>query len=146
MDSQTAVGLREQIDLARAEAGQEPLPGAAPAAATGGLRVTIALDPSLPPPAGATLFVIARQAGGPPMPVAVEKIAAPKFPLEVVLDDSDSPMPTMRLSALKQVEVIARLSSTGDATPQPGDPESRALPVSLPAKAPVALTIDHARD
>jgi hypothetical protein len=43
------------------------------------------------------------------------------------------------------VELVARLCASGDATPQPGDLESPALPVSLPAAAAVELRIDHAR-
>jgi cytochrome c-type biogenesis protein CcmH len=144
VDSATAAGLREQIDQARADAGLPPLPAAAPK--TGGITVKVALDPSLKLPAGATLFVIARQPGGPPMPVAAEKIADPRFPLEVTLDDADSPMPTLKLSALAKVELIARLSTSGDATPRAGDLESPAHTVTQPAAAAVELTLDHARD
>lgn len=144
VDSATATGLREQINLARADAGMEPL--AAPAPQAGGLTVKVRLDPALTLPPGATLFVLARQPGGPPMPVAAEKIDKPSFPLEVVLDDNDSPMPTLKLSSLQKVELVARVSASGDATPQAGDLESKALPVSLPASAPVELTLDHARD
>jgi cytochrome c-type biogenesis protein CcmH len=144
VDSQTAAGLLEQINKARADAGMPALP--APAPKTGGVTVRIALDPALQLPPGATLFVIARQPGGPPMPVAAEKIANPGLPLEVVLDDADSPMPTLKLSSLAKVELIARLSTTGDATPQAGDLESRATTLTLPAKAPVTLLLDHARD
>lgn len=148
VDAKTAPGLREQINLARADAGLPPLPEpAASTAAKSALRVRIAIDPALGAlPANATLFVIARQAGGPPMPVAVEKVVSPRLPLEITLDDSDSPMPTHPLSALSQVEVVARLSASGDATPRAGDLESVARPVSLPATAPVELTLDHARD
>ena len=55
----------------------------------------------------ATVFVIARVPGGPPMPVAVERHALQDLPLAVVLDDGDSPMPTQKLSALGEVEGAA---------------------------------------
>jgi cytochrome c-type biogenesis protein CcmH len=147
VDSKTAVGLREQIDLARAEAGMEPLPApvASTAASSASLTVKVALDPSLKLPPGATLFVIARQAGGPPMPVAAKKIVTPVFPLEVVLDDADSLMPTAKLSSLQKVELLARLSASGDATPQRGDLESSAMTVRFPGDAPVELVIDRVR-
>ncbi|HEY0662230.1 MAG TPA: tetratricopeptide repeat protein [Lysobacter sp.] len=129
VDPRTAASLREQIDAARRDAGLEPLPVPAVAPATDtGITVKVALAPALAAklPANATLFVIARQPKGPPMPVAVEKLAATGFPRTVTLDDGDSPMPTMKLSQLAQVEVTARVSASGDAIPHAGDFEATA--------------------
>jgi cytochrome c-type biogenesis protein CcmH len=155
VDAAASVPLRAQIDAARAEAGLPPLPAAAStststststaSAAQGGLKVKVTVTPELAAkiPPNASLFVIARQAGGPPMPVAVEKLAAADFPREVVLDDGDSPMPTMKLSQLDNVEVLARISGSGNAMPQPGDLEAKAKP-SGPSGA-VELVIDSIR-
>lgn len=144
----TAASLRTQIDSARAEAGLPALPAAAtaspasaPANAADSIRVKVALAPALLAklPANATVFVIARQAGGPPMPVAVEKLPARGFPIEVTLDDGDSPMPTLKLSQLDQVEVLARVSASGNATPQPGDFEARAIAAAKGASVDVLI-------
>ncbi|HEY5850957.1 MAG TPA: tetratricopeptide repeat protein [Lysobacter sp.] len=144
----TGESLREQINAARGEAGLPPLPAtAAPTqAATAGLKVKVALAPALAAklPAGASLFVIARQPGGPPMPVAVEKLAAANFPVEVTLDDGDSPMPTMKLSQLDRVEVLARVSVSGTAMPQAGDFEAVAKPAGKDAGT-IELLIDQVR-
>lgn len=148
VDPQTAVPLREQIDAARQAAGMPPLP-AAPAPATGpALAVQVRLDPKLAARVGpdASVFVIARMPGGPPMPVAVERHAVSELPLTASLDDRDSPMPSGRLSAQHEVEVVARISLAGNAMPQAGDLESAPVRVVLPAKAPVALAIDHVRE
>ena len=59
--------------------------------------------------------VIARAPDGPPMPVAVERHALQDLPLDLVLDDGDSAMPTAKLSALQEVEVFARISASGSA-------------------------------
>jgi cytochrome c-type biogenesis protein CcmH len=67
------------------------------------------------------------------------------LPFTASLDDADSPMPTQKLSALREVEVIARLSMSGDATPQPGDLESRPVRVRLPASEPVELVIGQGK-
>lgn len=130
VDAAAAEPLRAQIDAARKEAGLSPLPAPAASASTGGLKVRVAVAPALASrlPPNASLFVIARQPGGPPMPVAAEKRAARDFPLEVTLDDGDSPMPTLKLSQLERVEVLARISASGDATAQPGDLEAVAKP------------------
>ncbi|MNT62840.1 hypothetical protein D3C72_2006010 [compost metagenome] len=75
------------------------------------------------------------------MPVAVEKHRLADLPLRVTLDDADSPMPTQPLSALKEVEVFARLSASGQANRQQGDIDSPAVRVRLPHAEPVPLWI-----
>ena len=62
------------------------------------------------------------------------------------LDDGDSPMPTQKLSALQEVEVIARMSMGGDPMAQSGDLESPPVRVRLPAGAPIELIIGRVRE
>lgn len=145
VDARTAASLREQIDAARKDAGLPPLPAPAATASTGGLKVRVVLAPALAArlPADASLFVLARQPDGPPMPVAVEKLAARDFPIDVVLDDGDSPMPTLKLSQLQQVAVLARVSASGQAIAQPGDLASKPRTVSSDSKDTVEITIDQ---
>ena len=150
VDARTAAPLRAQIDAARGEAGLPPLPPAAPATTNATLlRVQVRLDPELAARvrlrADASVFVIARAPGGPPMPLAVEKHGVQELPFTASLDDGDSPMPTQKLSAMQEVEMVARLSTSGNAIPQAGDLESQPLRVKLPASEPLVLTIDHAR-
>lgn len=153
VDPATAATLRQQIDAARGEAGLPPLPAAAvepvaQAASANALTVKVALDPDFASRVRlrgeTTVFVIARIPGGPPMPVAVEKHTLQDLPLTLTLDDGDSPMPTQKLSALKEVELIARLSASGDPMRQEGDLESKAVRVTLPAAAPVELVLGGA--
>ena len=148
VDPQTAVPLREQIDAARKAAGLPPLPNAASPASGVAITVQVKLDPGLVSRVGpdASVFVLARMPGGPPMPVAVERHAATDLPLTATLDDRDSPMPTATLSSQREVELVARVSQAGTAMPQPGDLESTPVRIQLPAKAPVALTIDRVRE
>lgn len=162
VDAATAASLRVQIDQARAEAGLPPLPaagdaGIAAAGADAGtaaatphaLAVKVSLDPAFAERVrlrgDATVFVIARVPDGPPMPVAVERHALQDLPLQVLLDDADSPMPTQKLSALQEVEVLARVSASGSANRGEGDLESAAVRVTLPAAQPVDLVIGTAR-
>ncbi|MCW0391190.1 tetratricopeptide repeat protein [Xanthomonas sacchari] len=151
VDAATAAALRPQIDAARNAAGLPALPAdgatAQPdkAPATAGLTVAVSLDPAFAARVrlrgDASVFVIARVPGGPPMPVAVQKHPLQALPLRVTLSDADSPMPTQKLSQLKQVQVIARLSASGNAMRQEGDLESAPVTVTLPATAPVELVI-----
>jgi cytochrome c-type biogenesis protein CcmH len=147
VDTDTAASLRPQIDAARAAAGLPPLPAAARTNAQPGaghaLTVKVSLDPAFASRAraDASVFVIARRPGGPPMPVAVEKHGLRELPLTATLDDGDGPMPMQKLSALQEVEVFARLSASGNAMRQDGDIESRPVRVMLPAKQTVELVI-----
>lgn len=142
VDADTAATLREQINAARAEAGLPPLPTTA---GPGGLTVKVALDPDFAARVrlrgDAVVFVIARAPGGPPMPVAVEKHSLQQLPLTLTLDDGDSLMPTRKLSAMKEVELVARLSASGDATRQEGDLESAPVRTTLPTTTPVELVL-----
>jgi cytochrome c-type biogenesis protein CcmH len=145
VDAATARSLRVQIDGARSEAGLPPLPAQESASAAGSLTVKVSLDPDFASRVrlrgDASVFVIARIPGGPPMPVAVEKHTLQGLPLTLTLDDNDSLMPTRKLSELKEVELLARLSASGDATRQEGDLESAVVRVALPAAAPVELIL-----
>lgn len=149
VDAATAAGLRSEIDAARADAGLAPLPAAPAAAPATGLAVMVSLDPDFAARVrlrgDASVFVIARQAGGAPMPVAVEKRRVDELPFTAVLDDADGPMPTRKLSQLGEVEVVARLSASGNASRQDGDVESAPVRVSLPAQRPVQLVIGTSR-
>lgn len=152
VDARTAASLRPQIDAARAAADLPPLPvteETTPGQAASSLIVHVSLDPGLA--AGqtfgsdASVFVIARIPDGPPMPVAVERHSLRDLPLQLTLDDADSPMPTQKLLTLKQVELVARISISGNATRQEGDLESKPVRVTLPAQAPVELVIGESR-
>lgn len=146
-----AASLREQINLARSDAGMSalsppsPSPAPLPAPAAAAITVSVSLDPALAMryPDGASVFVIAKQPGGPPMPVAVEKLQPDTFPLQVTLDDGDSPMPTVKLSALDRVQLSARVSASGNAIAQPGDFESAPVLVEVVPGASAALLIDQ---
>jgi cytochrome c-type biogenesis protein CcmH len=145
LEPAAANALREQIAIAREKAGEPP--AAAPVAAaapTTAVNVSVTLGPGIDKsklPADATVFVIARMPGGPPMPVAVEKHRLADLPLRITLDDGDSPMPTAKLSSLDQVEIFARISASGQANRQQGDIDSPAVTVKLPHKATVDLTL-----
>ncbi len=150
----TAAALRPQIDAARADAELPPLPASADAslatdtpgkdapASGNALTIRVAVDPALAARMpGATVFVIARVPGGPPMPVAVERHRLAALPAAIGLDDADGPMPTQKLSALREVEVVARLSRSGDAMRGAGDVESAPVRVVLPARDTIELQL-----
>ncbi|GAA4864646.1 tetratricopeptide repeat protein [Luteimonas vadosa] len=148
VDEKTAASLRTQIDAARKDAGLPPMPSqepTAPETSKGTVRVRVSLEPGLAsrirPDGNASVFVIARIPGGPPMPVAVERHAVRDLPLDITLDDGDSPMPTRKLSDLDAVELVARLSLSGDAARGEGDLESSPIRITLPVAEPVSIVL-----
>ena len=100
-------------------------PKADPKAPTA-LRIegTVRLDPGRAAPAGgrATLYIVARSAGaggGPPL--AVKRIAGPKFPVSFSLGPGDVMMPGTAFEG--PLELSARLDRDGDPlTREPGEP------------------------
>ncbi len=109
------------------------------------LTVQVALDPKLKDkldPA-ATLFVFARAASGPPMPLAIQRLKASQLPLTVTLDDSMAMMPTMKLSLFPQVVVGARVSKSGNAMAQSGDLQVLSAPIDVHRSEPIELKIDQ---
>jgi cytochrome c-type biogenesis protein CcmH len=109
------------------------------------IRVKVALAEDLKAEAAPedALFVFARAAEGPPMPLAVVKKQVRDLPLEVELDDSMSMMPGMSLSSFERVVVGARISKSGKPTPSPGDLQGLTEPVAPQNGASYAVTVDR---
>ncbi len=91
-----------------------------------------------------TLFVFARETNGPPMPVAIVRATKKDLPFTFRLDDSNSMMPSRKLSDVGTVVIVARLSKSGQAMPQSGDLEGMSQPVK-PGTDGVTIVIDRER-
>jgi cytochrome c-type biogenesis protein CcmH len=89
-----------------------------------------------------TLFVFARAAQGPRMPLALMKRTVKDLPLEFALDDSMAMMPNLKLSNFSSVVIGARVSKAGDAMPASGDLQGFSQPVKV-GSAGVDVRIDQ---
>jgi cytochrome c-type biogenesis protein CcmH len=137
LKAQFPAGSEEAGQIARyiAEArGEAPTPEAPPAADAPNkrIRVKVTLAEVLKTQAAAddALFIFARAAEGPPMPLAVVRKQVRDLPAEVELDDSMSMMKGMNLSSFERIVIGARVSKTGKPTPSPGDLQGLSAPVA----------------
>ena len=153
-DSEDYRQIQANIDEARAHAGRggaklaESKPAqkqadAKPPAAAGALEGTVSLSPGIAAKAAPddTVFIFARAAEGPPMPLAVLRKKVRELPVQFALDDSMAMTPALRLSSFPRVVVGARVSKTGTATPQPGDLQGLSAPIASNTRG-VNIVID----
>lgn len=85
------------------------------------ISVDVELAETIALPATTTVFVYARAAQGPRMPLAIQRLTIADLPTRINLDDSMAMMPAMRLSMFDEIEVLARVSESGSPSPQAGD-------------------------
>ena len=90
-----------------------------------------------------TLFVYARALEGPPMPLALVRMNAANLPVRVTLDDTVAMIPGMTLSGMEQVEIVARISKSGQATMQAGDLYGSVQPVKTRGSNQVDIVISE---
>jgi cytochrome c-type biogenesis protein CcmH len=124
----------------------QPAPASSPPGAEGPhLTVKVELDAKLVAKAapGDTVFVYAKAASGPPMPLAVQRLRVEQLPATVTLTDGMGMLPNMKLSQFPQVIVGARISKSGNAIAQSGDLQTTSKPLAVTSTAPISLTIDQ---
>lgn len=115
----------------------EPAPGATSA---GRIAGTIALSPKLTVGPSDVLYVMAKKGKA---TLAVRRVDKPSFPFTFEISAGDAMM--MGGGSFEgPVDVVARLSRTGDAIPAKGDLEGVAKNLKVPSKN-VRLTIDSVR-
>jgi cytochrome c-type biogenesis protein CcmH len=122
-----------------------PETGAKPAPAKAGVKVKISLDPKVLAEAqpDEAVFIFARAAKGPPMPLAVIRKTVKDLPLEVTLDDSLAMRPGLEISNYDEVILGARISKSGQAMPQSGEWEGATSPIKPEPSKRYAVVIDH---
>ena len=115
------------VAQAPAQASSTSQQSAAGASTSGVVRLAGALAAQVAP--GDTVFVFARAAQGPRMPLAIIKRKAGDLPLAFSLDDSSAMSPELKLSRFPSVVIGARISRSGDAMPRSGDLVGQVGPV-----------------
>ena len=78
-----------------------------------------------------TVFIYARAKNGPKMPLSLVRVPLSALPIKVELTEATSMLPNMNLRSFEQVEVLARISPSGQAISQAGDLISAAVNVDF---------------
>jgi hypothetical protein len=114
----------------------------------GEISGTVSIDSGLAArvPPDATLFIYAKAADSPGPPLAVLRTTASSWPVRFRLDDSMAMVPSRRLSQFDKVVIEARISRSGQATPESGDLFVTSPVVDPGAGAPLALVINREID
>jgi cytochrome c-type biogenesis protein CcmH len=113
--------LRQRIAELRGEVPAEATPAPAPAGPVVTVDLSLgaaATSANLP---DATIFVIARDPNQPAPPIAAVRRRLSELPASVPIGDSDAMIPGRVPSGFTTLEIIARVSLTGQPTAQPGD-------------------------
>jgi cytochrome c-type biogenesis protein CcmH len=121
------------IDHVVGQAAPAPMQSKAASAAGASVSGTVKLAPELTAKADPsdTVFIFARAANGPRMPLAILRKQVNELPFSFTLDDSMAMNPALKLSNFGQVVIGARVSKSGNAMPQAGDLEGKSQVVAI---------------
>ena len=149
-----AAAVQQQIARARAAAGDSgpatdgssPKPSATSDQGAA-IRLHVSISPEMLARTSPTdaVFVYARATNSPPMPVAVKRLSVADLPADVTLSDAMSMTPQTKLSTFAEVEVGARVSLSGTATPHTGDPQAELARLAVHDAHVTEVLIDHVR-
>jgi len=130
---------RGVVPAANAEQPTESVPDAAPLVSIDiqvGEQAAAAIGPA------SSVFVIARDPSQPSPPLAVARHKAGELPLLVSMSDADAMIPGRILSAYESLEIIVRVSASGQPIAQTGDWYGQSI-VRPAQSSSVAIVIDR---
>lgn len=128
---------------------QDAAPAPSPVAASGAaVTLQVDVDASLLEKAQPSdkVFIYAKAASGPPMPLAARRVVVADLPIEVTLSDRDAMLPQMKLSSFDRIVVGARISKSGRPIASSGDLYAESSPLERSKlDGPVKLIIDKVK-
>lgn len=113
--------LRARIAVLRGETPPPPAPVEAASSPPLNVRVELSDSARAAVREDATVFVIARDPNQPSPPIAAVRRRVAELPAEITLSDSDAMIPGRVPSAFEELEIVARVSMSGNPISQSGD-------------------------
>jgi cytochrome c-type biogenesis protein CcmH len=93
---------------------------------------------------GAVLFLIAREPSRPGPPIAVVRQMAEDLPAVIEISDANAMLPGRTISGLERVQLIARISNSGEPIAQSGDISGeRVLDTSAAQSETITIDLDQ---
>lgn len=89
------------------------------------------------------VFIYARAWQGAPMPLAIARLQVKDLPAEIELSEAMAMAPGMSIATFPKLELVARVSASGQAVPQSGDWEVSLGPVANDSQEQHQLTIER---
>lgn len=89
-----------------------------------------------------SVFIFARSPNGPPMPLAAVKLTVGDLPVKVELSDASAMAPMAKLSNVETVNVVARVSKSGQPIAQSGDAYGEIVNVPVFNQAAIEILIN----
>lgn len=148
-DDESGKALHKVIAVAQQRLAATPggHAGAAETSAVGpaSLQVDLTLAPSLAErfPDDTPVFLVARDVEGKRPPLAIVRTTLGALPQTLALGDAQAMTPRARLSQVDRVDLVARVSPSGQAEPQSGDLYGRLRNIVVGDAHALTLDIDH---
>ncbi len=122
-----------ELSIARVEAQTVEAQTSDPPGRTEGrvIQVLVEVADSVKVSPDSLVFIFARAVSGPPMPLAVQKLQVKGLPTLVKLDETMAMVKGIGLADFNQVQVVARISSSGIANASPEDYEVKSATIDL---------------
>ena len=108
------------------------------------IEVSVQLNESVNQQAASadTLFIYARALQGPKMPLSLARLTVANLPAKVTLSKEMAMIPSMDIDTFEKVEVIARISKSGQAITQKGDLISSPVVVDFSQSKTASVSLD----
>jgi cytochrome c-type biogenesis protein CcmH len=113
--------LRSRIAILRGETPAEVPAGTQESAPVLKVRVELGDEARSVVTGDASVFLIARDPGQPSPPIAAVRRKASELPAEITVSDSDAMIPGRVPSGFAELEIVARVSMSGDPIARSGD-------------------------
>lgn len=109
------------------------------------VSVAVKLDPKLQQqlPENGVLFVFAKAAKGPPMPLAVVRKNSFTLPLSVTLSKQNAMVEGLNITSFSPVEIFARISKDGNVATQAGELQGQSPAIDITNTPAVTITINQ---
>lgn len=135
-NSQNALALQNGIEQARLKLAEQIVSaddkgGSTPSPADTQISVTVTVAESAPFKPDDTVFVYARAWEGAKLPLAITRITVSQLPITIALDNTMAMAPQFNLSSAETVQLVARISASGQVVATAGDWEALSGPISV---------------